>query len=133
MTYAATRSAIVTLFNAPFIAAFPAVPVYYENTVEINLDAAPALVVLASVDFMDAIQMEIAPLHTDTYGEFVLRIHSRASGGFASSLGIADWMHANMSYKITSGVNLNAAYIAKKSTVAGWLLTDVVVPFRYIS
>lgn len=127
------RDAIVAYFNPAWIGAFPAVPVFYENTTQIDLDKVGSGFVTAAVDFTDALQQDIdvAPA-TRTYGEVVLRLFVKEGQGVRGTLAMKDTLIGLMKYRKLGGVTLECPTHGRKMPPRdGWQSMDIVVPFHF--
>lgn len=132
MSYVAARNALVSHMHTPFVTAYPTVPIFYENAQELNMDEQPNMVVLVSVDFLDNERLDIHPVpNTQVYGEVTIRIFTRVGIGVAGHLDLFDYFTTLMSHKLISGITTETAAPDRKETVAGWMITDLAVPFSY--
>ena len=77
-TYVQSRESLITAFNAPWASAWPGVPMYFENTTQIDLDTAPPVFVAAAIDFTDGMRLELDANPTSkTWGEVTFRIFAK--------------------------------------------------------
>ena len=133
-TYVSARNAIVGVLHPAFTAAYPTIPIYYENAQEIDMDAAPDVIVIVSVDFTDNLRLDIDPApHTEVFGEVSLRIYTRVGRGVSDHLTLFGYLSGLLSHQVISGVTMGTAFPDRKETAAGWLMTDLVVPFSFFA
>ena len=131
-TYVTARNALVGHLHTTFTTAYPAVPVFYENTVEIDMDAQPDMFLVVAIDFLDNQRLDIhADPNTEVFGEMSLRIFTRAGLGVSGHLALFDYLTNLMGHQTLSGVTTLTPFPDKKSSVVGWMMTDLVVPFRF--
>ena len=132
MTYVEARNAIVAYFNPKWVAAYPTVPVFYENTVQIDLDSVGDIFLTVSVDFTDSLRMGVdAAPGTETFGDVTLRLFTKEGAGTLRTLQIFDWLTATMKYREISGVTLGCPDPGPKVSKTGWLSSDLYVPFSF--
>ena len=129
--YVSARNALVAYLHTAFVAEYPGVPIFYENTVEIDKDAQPGMFLMVEIDFLDnqLITVNTNP-NTEVFGEMVLRIFTRAGLGVSGHLGLFDYLTSLMSNRTISGVMTLTPFPDKKLTRTGWMMTDIVVPFK---
>lgn len=134
-TLTSARDALVAYINDAWTVAYPGVPIYYENTTKIDLDTAPPVFLMCSIDFTDSIQSDIdlGDEGDMTTGEVVLRLFSEEGTGVRSGLGMFDFLRAAMKLKIVSGVRTQVPHPGRKQSQSGWVSADLVCPFMFYS
>ena len=131
-TYVAAGEAIVTHLHPAWVVAYPNVPIFYENTVSVDLDAVGDSFLAVSIDFQDSMRegIDAAPI-SKTWGVLTLRHFSKEGVGTKETLKRFDWLTALMKYKDLSGVTLDCPRPGKKSSRDGWTSCDLIVPFWF--
>ena len=131
-TYVEARNAIVAYFNPKWVAAYPTIPVFYENTVQIDLDSVGDIFLTVSIDFTDSLRMGVdAAPGTETFGDVTLRLFTKEGTGTLRTLQVFDWLTATMKYKDLAGVTLGCPDPGPKVSKTGWLSSDLYVPFSF--
>ena len=131
-TYVAAREDLITAFNAPWASAWPGVPMYFENTTQIDLDTAPPVFVAAAIDFTDGVRLDIdaAPM-SKTWGEVTFRIFAKEGQGTKKALQVFDFLTTLMKYKQFGGVTTDFPVPGAKRWNQGWMSSDLNVPFFF--
>ena len=131
-TYVAAREDLITAFNAPWASAWPGVPMYFENTTQIDLDTAPPVFVAAAIDFTDGMRLDIdaAPI-SKTWGEVTFRIFAKEGQGTKTALQVFDFLTALMKYQTFGGVTTECPAPGPKQASKGWVSFDLTVPFFF--
>ncbi len=131
-TYVQARDATVSYFNPAWTTAFPAVPVFYENTLQIDLDTVGSSFLTVSIDYTDSKQQDIDPSPiTRTWGEVVLRLFVKEGGGIRNTLAMQDTLTALMKYRKLGDVTLECPAPGKKQSRDGWQSVDLNAPFFF--
>ena len=131
-TYVAAREALVASFSAPWAAAWPGVPMYFENTTQIDVDTAPPVFVVASVDFTDGIRLDLDAAPTSkTFGDVTFRVFAKEGQGTKKALQVFDFLTALMKYKQFGGVTTECPLPGAKRSNQGWMSFDLNVPFFF--
>jgi hypothetical protein len=129
-TYVEARDAIVSYFDPAWATAFPNVPVFYENTTQVDLDSVGASFVTVGVDYTDSKRLDIDPAPaTRTWGEVILRLFVKEGGGIRSTLAMQDTLTGLMKYRKLGGVTLDCPTPGRKQARDGWQSIDLRVPF----
>ena len=129
-TYVEAREAIVAYLHPAWVAAYPNVKIFYENTTQIDLDSVGASFLAVSIDFQDSVRegMDPSPISA-TYGVITLRLFSKEGQGTKTTLQMFDWLTALLKYKLLSGVTLDCPRPGKKISRDGWASADLIVDF----
>lgn len=135
-TYVAARDALVGHLNAGWLAGYPSVPIFYENTAQIDLDTVGNTFLAVAVDFHDAVQadMDLDPYPgEEVFGEVNLRLFAKGGMGTRNTLAMFDFLTALMRQKRLSGVTTLSPAPGRKQSRDGWVSFDLNVPFRFYS
>lgn len=131
-TYVQAREALVTHLNTSFTATYPSIPMFYENTTQVNLDAVGNAFVAVSINFTDAMRLNIdSNPKCRSNGELSVRIFAKEGQGVTTSLGLIDYLTDLMKFQELSGVTTETPFPGKKEQKDGWLYTDLIVPFFF--
>ena len=131
-TYVQARNAIVGYLNPAFTTAKPTIPIYYENTTQIDLDSVGNLFVKVDIDFTDALRLDIDPTpHCETHGEIVLMVLSKEGTGVSGALALYDYLDTLLRHQSLSGVTLMTPFPGRKDLKDGWLVMEMIVPFSF--
>lgn len=134
MNYVGARTAIVSYLSPALALAYPAMPVFYENTTKIDLTKAADLFLIVDISFDAAKQVtiEASPV-TRVLGSIVLRVVVKEGKGTVQSLTLFDYLTDLMKHKNLGGLTLKTPKPGKKATPAGWASYDLFVPFQFDS
>lgn len=131
-TYVEARDAIVAYFNPAWAMAYPTVPVFYENTTQIDLDKVGAGFVTATIDFTDSARQDIDPAPiSKTWGEVILRLFVKEGRGIRNTLSMQDTLTGLMKYRKLGGVTLECPAPGMRIDKDGWKSYDLNVPFYF--
>lgn len=132
MTYVEARNAIVSYFNPKWLTQYPSIPVFYENTVQIDLDTVGDIFLTVSIDFTDSQRLDIdAAPASETFGDVTLRLFTKEGTGTLKTLQVFDWLTATMKYRDLGGVTLGCPDPGPKVSKTGWLSSDLYVSFSF--
>jgi len=126
------RDAIVAYFHPAWTTTYPTTPVYYENTVKIDLDTVGDSFLSVSIDFTDSVRegIDAAPI-TGSYGEVTFRMFAKEGVGVRDTLGKENYVRELMKYRELSGVTLDCPRHGRKQARDGWSSSDLIVPFQF--
>ena len=131
-TYVDARTAIVGYMHPAISTGFPTTKVFYENTVQVDLDTVGSSFIQVSVDFQDAVREGVDAMpYSKTYGVLTLRIFSKEGQGTKETLQMFDWLTSLLKYRILSGVTLDCPRPGKKVSRDGWSSADLIVDFSF--
>lgn len=131
-TYVEARDAIVAHANQ-WTLVYPGVPVFYENTVSVDLDSVGDYFLKVDIDFQDAVQMDldlgdIGRLHT---GEVQLTLFYKAGTGVRTTLASVDYLTTHWTAKNLSGVITGVPRPGSNPEKGGWVSQEILVPFEF--
>lgn len=131
-TYVEARDALVFHLNTAWPAAYPTVPIYYENTLHVDLDSVGDAFVRAEVTFSDAVQasVETNPL-TRVQGALYLVLMTREGLGTRTMLGYMDYLTGLFKYRTLNGVQTGAPAPMRTLMKDGWYYQELAVPFWF--
>ena len=126
------RDAIVAYFHPAWITTYPTTPVYYENTVKIDLDTVGDAFLSVSIDFTDSVRegIDATPI-TGSYGEVTFRMFAKEGVGVRDTLAKENYVRELMKYRELSGVTLDCPRHGRKQARDGWSSSDLIVPFQF--
>jgi len=126
------RDAIVAYFHPAWTTTYPTTPVYYENTVKIDLDTVGSAFLSVSIDFTDSVRefIDAAPI-TGSYGEVTFRMFAKEGVGIRDTLSKENYVRELMKYRDLSGVILDCPRHGRKQARDGWTSSDMIVPFQF--
>ena len=126
------RDAIVAYFHPAWTTTYPTTPVYYENTVKIDLDSVGDAFLSVSIDFTDSVRegIDAAPI-TGSYGEVTFRMFAKEGVGVRNTLTKENYIRELMKYRELSGVTLDCPRHGRKQARDGWSSSDLIVPFQF--
>ncbi len=126
------RDAIVAYFHPAWTTTYPTTPVYYENTVKIDLDTVGDAFLSVSIDFTDSVREGIDPAPiTGSYGEVTFRLFAKEGVGVRDTLSKQNYVRELMKYRDLSGVTLDCPRQGRKQARDGWSSSDLIVPFQF--
>lgn len=132
-TYVEARDALVTHLNTGF-ATYPTMPVFWENTKQVDLASVVSPFVRVEINFTDCVDLTMndIPIDEDT-GEVSISILYKEGEGTRAGLALWDFLKPYMKHKSLSGVKTYTPHPGRKQESAGWVLTELVVPFSFNS
>jgi hypothetical protein len=127
--FQAIRDSIVGLVSSAYPAAYPAVPIYYDNQ-QIDMNNLPEQFVTFEIQFYDGNQIGAsATPKTRVSGYAYVNLFTRQGLGSRAGLGILDWFSATLGYKSPGTVRLQAPQPDAASQLDGWFSQELKVPF----
>lgn len=131
-TEAQVRDNVVSLLNPAWVIAYPTIPIFYENTVKINLDAVGASFLRVSVNFVDSLRQGIDPQpYTASYGEIALQLFAKDGQGTKVLLDRMSFLRTTLKYQNLTHLTTDCPRPGKKQSRDGWTSQDLIVPFNY--
>lgn len=131
-TYVAARDAIVAYLNPAWVSAYPSIPIYYENTTQIQLDKVGTGFLVVAINFTDTLRQGVDPSPISaSYGEITLRLFTKEGQGIRTTLQRLDTLTNLMKYQGLSGVTLDCPTPGRKVSKDGWTSQDINVPFSF--
>lgn len=135
MTYDEARQSLVGYFNAEFSAAFPGVPVEYDNRNLVDLEAQAAIgpFLELAVLFDDSTQASFgAPVLERTTGMMQVIVHAPVGSGSANANEILEWVKRRMRrLNLPSGVQTSGARRSSAGEIPGFSSEALLVGFWY--
>jgi hypothetical protein len=133
MNYVEIRDTIITALNTAWVADQTA-PIFYENTVEIDLDTVGGLFVACEIDFTDTVQADLGPSASSIImGELMIRIFSKDGTGTRAGLALFDYATTQFQRKNISDVVMETATPGRKVSKNGWTSMEIFIPFSHHS
>lgn len=130
-TYAESRDVIVGKLEAAWPAAYPNVPLFYDNGPKPDRDRLAAFVG-CGIDYMGAVQREIGPTPAKrNYGSLSLVIAVKSQTGSRGSLVMADFLSDLYRFSMTQGVVFQAPHLLPPVDKEGWFMLELLVPFYF--
>jgi hypothetical protein len=117
---AAIREALISAVNADYVAAYPTVPIVYDNA-PFDRNKPPPLWVEFEVKFVDGNQIGMAwAPKTRTHGFVYVTIYAKEGTGSKAALLMLDWFSTKLGYHSVGGVNLQAPSPVGDGSPKGW-------------
>lgn len=126
------RDALVALVESTLRVDRPAVPVFYENTLSVDMDTVNFPFIRCEIDFDDAMFITMDAEHAH-YGSMYLTIFYSPGTGIRSSFDLFDYVCANFKNVRASGVVTAMPRMSKKDERNGVPFIEILVPFRLFS
>lgn len=125
----AIRDSIVGYLNPLYTAAYPAVPVVYDNG-PFDWNDTPEMFVEVETEFYAGEQVYISesPLRRVS-GCVYVSVHAKAGSGTRASLGIIDWFSEALKFRTVGSALLQAPEPEQPETYPGWYVSCLKVPF----
>lgn len=131
------RDAIVTLVHNDLTATYPTLPVFWENTLEVDLDALTEDRFLRiEVEFSGANQLTIdAPVQRKTWGLIYCTLLAREGSGVRDTLAILDHLSTTLAYQylLSNKLFLGTPTPGPRRAKDGWRSYELSVPFEFDS
>lgn len=129
-TYVEARDAIVTFITSNFTD----IPVFWENTLEVDLDEVDDRFLRVEIDFNagEQISIEFSP-QDRTYGIVVLTVMTKEGLGTRATLAVQDTLKQLLRHQTLSGVVLRTPVPGDKQVKGGWEARELLVPFHFDS
>jgi hypothetical protein len=131
-TYVQARDAIVNYLNPAWVAAYSGIPIFYENTTQVDLDTVGNAFLFVEINFTDSLRqgVDLAPM-SRSYGELTLRLFTKEGQGTRTTLAMQDALVTMVKYRTLSGVTLDCPTPGRKQSRDGWSSFDLNVPFNF--
>lgn len=134
MNYVEIRDTIITALNTAWAADQASTPIFYENTVEVDLDKVGSVFVACEIDFTDTVQADLGPAASSRImGELMLRIFSKDGSGTRAGLTLFDYVTTQFQRKNISTVVMETATPGRKVSKNGWTSMEIFIPFNHHS
>lgn len=123
------REALIALVNADYVAAYPLIPIVYDNK-SFDRNNAPVQWVEYEVKFAgaDQVGMSVDP-KTRTHGFLYVTVWTKEGEGWRTTGDLLGWFSDKLKYRSTNGVNLQAAELVSDKPPAGWFCEQIKLYF----
>lgn len=136
MTYDEARQALTDRFNDAFIAAFPTIPVEYDNreTVDVEAQVSIGPFVEFFVRFHEGQQMTMGqqPLER-VLGDVIFIVNAPLGTGTAKTNELHQWAHTQLSRQQLGDLVTQTASPGKVSEALGYRSAPLLIPFWFDS
>jgi len=127
-TYVEARDAIVSHIDANF----SGIPVFYENTLEVDLNTVEDRFIRVEVEFSGASQASMGDNALDrTYGFITYRVFTKQGRGTRATLEVMDTLRDVAKTMTTDKVQCESVRPGKVESKSGWECRDLLVPFWF--
>jgi hypothetical protein len=124
----------VTTVSALLQSQYPSVPVFYENTKQIDLVNISEKFIKVTIDFEDAYQFTMNDTPLDKiYGNVSLEYYCKEGYGSKSALEFFDFMESNLKYQTINGVYFTSPRPGDKESHDGWMSFEINVSFFFVT
>ncbi len=125
----AVRDAIIAQLNANYVAAYPTIPVVFDNG-PFDWNDPPDNFVEIDIEFLAGHQIGAAWVpKTRVNGCVYIAAYSRVGTGTRIALGVIDWFSQALEYKTFSRIHMQAADPQGKTNGKGWYIEQLKVAF----
>lgn len=131
-SYVQARDTLVGKINAALSTDHPALPVFWENTLEVDVNSVGNVFLQVEINFQDEVDTTIDP-ETITTGEVNFRLFYKQGQGVRAGLTVFDYLRNLMKFQVVSGVTLYTPKPGKKEMRNGWSISDLNAPFSFRS
>lgn len=135
-TYVQARDALVSAIHGNFTTTYPAINIFYENTVKVDLDKVSSPFVRIEIDFDDAMQSDIDldPVPgQEVFGTLIVMVLVKEGDGTRTSIALMDYFNTLMAFTGASGVHIGVPRLGRKIAKDAWMSTSILIPFRFFS
>lgn len=128
------RDSIVEYLSTNLATDRPALPLFWENTVEVDLDTVGSTFVRIEVEFNDAMQLTIngLPEH-ETSGLVFFTVFAKQGSGTRSVLELFDYLSDLVKFKRATNFQFTVPRPGRREARGGWASYELVVPFSFNS
>ena len=131
MSYTTTRDTLVTHLVNEWQATLPSVPLFFENTVQIDLDKVGDVFVACEVDFLDTVQADLGSNPSSKIdGELLFRVFLKEGQGTRQGLVIWDHLQSILQRRTISGIVVETTTPGRTTSKGGWTSMELVAPFH---
>ena len=133
-TFVECRDAIVTLIHTSLQTQHPGLPVFWENTLSIDLDTVGERFIRIEVDFDDAHQLTINgnPEHR-TYGTVYFTVFGKEGTGVRETLALFQSLTDVVKFKQDARYVFGVPTPGRRDAQAGWRSYELRAPFWFDS
>lgn len=131
-SYVQARDEIVTMLHADLVINKPGLPVFWENTLQVDLNAVADPFVRIEIDFDDAEQLTINddPWHR-VYGTIYFNVFTKTGSGTRNVLVLFDYFSNLAKFRLGTKFSSSAPRPGRKSARQGWVSFEIGVPFHF--
>lgn len=128
MNLAGIRDTIVSFVAANW--GHPTIPLFYENTEEVDLQNMGDYFLKVEINFTGASQANIgdSPFQRE-YGELVVTVFARQTLGVRAVLVYLGELSSSIRFRNLGGVHMQEAAAGNETSRDGWFSMDMTVPF----
>jgi hypothetical protein len=133
-TYAESRDAVVTLIVSGLQATHPTLPVFWENTKQVDLDAVGNMLLKVAINFDDALQLTVNgdPEH-ETHGYVSFTLLMKEGAGTREGLVVFQSLTDLVKFKRSAKYTFGVPTPGRKDSRQGWVGWDLLAPFSFNS
>lgn len=133
-TFVQSRDAIVTLIHTALQAQHPDLPVFWENTLTVDLDTVANPFLRIEIDFDDAHQLTIndMPEHR-TYGHVYFTVFAKEGTGSRNALVLFDSLSDLVKFKSDARFVFGVPTPGRRDARDGWVSYELRAPFFFDS
>lgn len=133
-TLVQARDAIVAHIHAQLQAVLPTLPVFYENTTAVDVNAVGDRFLQVNIDFEDVNLATVSSDYMDRVAGYIgFRLFAKAGTGTRTTLETFDLLNAAMRHRTLGDVTTGSCHPGRKEERDGWLSLDLGVPFSYFT
>ena len=131
-TYTQCRDAIVALLHGDIAVDYPTLPVFWENTVAVDLDKVGDKFVRIELEFDDAEQLTVngSPWHR-TYGTVYFTLMVKDGTGTRSVLELYEYFTNLVKFKGATHYQFEVVRPGKRDARDGWRSYELCAPFWF--
>lgn len=133
-TLVQARDSLVSHLANHLAVDYPTLPVFYENTTQVDVNTVSSPFLRVQIDFLSARQVSIewTPQHR-TLGELLFSVACKEGHGTREALTLFDYLADLVAFRTVGGVTLGTPTPGKKRPLAGWVTYELYVPFIFDS
>lgn len=133
-TFVEARDAIVTLIHNALQAQLPDLPVFWENTLTVDLDVVGSPFLRIEIEFDDARQLTIndMPEHR-TYGTVFFTVFVKEGTGMRQTLVLFDTLANLVKFKTSNRFVFSTPTPGRRDARDGWVSSELRAPFFFDS
>ncbi len=133
-THVEAHDALIAHIETILQAGYPTLAVYYENTLEIDLNTAPSMFLRVNLELSATNLITTDNTFLDrSFGEIVFSLSVKDGTGTRFILDIFDYLTRETRHENLSGVILGSASNGPKSVQPGWKTYTLLIPYYYDS
>jgi hypothetical protein len=131
-SYVQARDEIVTMLHADLVINKPGLPVFWENTLQVDLNVVADPFVRIEIDFDDAEQLTINndPWHR-VHGSIYVTVFTKEGGGTRHALELFDYFSNLAKFRLGTKFSSSTPRPGRKTAKQGWVSFELGVPFHF--